>query len=163
MDVTDWQVLLLLFVVAVVAFLAGWLVRWMFPPGRFTGIDDGPALHAAPVTEALVANTPAPLTIADLPEITVSAAEAKVAVTERFAATASAARDDLKRIHGVGPAIEEMLSDMNIRTYRQVASFDANDIATVSAALSAFPDRILRDDWMAGARSEHREKYGEEL
>ena len=52
---------------------------------------------------------------------------------------------------------------MNIRTFRQVATFTDDDVALVEAALGgAFPDRITRDDWRGGARARHLEKYGEE-
>ncbi len=59
--------------------------------------------------------------------------------------------DDLKKISGVGPAIEKKLHALGITQYEQVAAFTADDIAKVDDALS-FKGRIERDDWLAQAR-----------
>lgn len=83
-------------------------------------------------------------------------------VTERFQMAERTERDDLKKIRGIGPVLQEMLYSMNIFTFQQIADFTADDVQLVSAALGrAFPDRITRDDWMSGARALHQEKYGE--
>ncbi|MFH2072687.1 MAG: hypothetical protein ABIJ75_07560, partial [Actinomycetota bacterium] len=75
-------------------------------------------------------------------------------VTERFRLAEAVEPDDLKRIHGIGPALERLLLSMNIATFRQIAEFDDDDVELVSTALGrAFPDRIRRDDWMASARA----------
>ncbi len=70
--------------------------------------------------------------------------------------------DDLKMIYGVGPVLEEMLHGLGIFTFRQVAHWTQEDIEWVESKLDAFNGRIERDNWRAGARKEHREKYGEE-
>jgi hypothetical protein len=36
-------------------------------------------------------------------------------------------------------------------------------IARVAQKLDTLPDRIKRDNWVAGAKKQHREKYGERL
>jgi len=78
--------------------------------------------------------------------------EAVAQVTERFRLAEDIEPDDLKLIHGVGPALERLLHSMNISTFHQIAEFDENDIELVSAALGrAFPGRIRRDDWMGSA------------
>ncbi len=83
-------------------------------------------------------------------------------VTERFQIPEHTERDDLKKIRGIGPVLQEMLYSMNIFTFLQIADFTADDVHLVSAALGrAFPDRISRDDWMSGARTLHQEKHGE--
>jgi len=69
--------------------------------------------------------------------------------------------DDLKLIHGVGPQLERLLKSLGITSFRQVANLQTDDIAYVSAALSAFPGRIERDNWMASAAEQHRKMYGE--
>jgi predicted flap endonuclease-1-like 5' DNA nuclease len=68
--------------------------------------------------------------------------------------------DDLQMIHGIGPRLEQLLKSFGITSFRQVANFQTDDIAYISAALSAFPGRIERDNWMASAAELHREKYG---
>lgn len=88
--------------------------------------------------------------------------DAQAEVKRRFGG-GSQGEDDLEEIHGIGPKIAGMLREMGIATFRQVASFTDDDIAVVSAALSAFPDRILRDDWMSSARERHAAAYGEQI
>jgi predicted flap endonuclease-1-like 5' DNA nuclease len=68
--------------------------------------------------------------------------------------------DDLKEVHGIGPKIEKMLKDLGITSFRQIANFQGEDIAHVTAALDGFKGRIERDDWMGGAADEHAKKYG---
>lgn len=60
--------------------------------------------------------------------------------------------DDLKKISGVGPALEKKLNDLGITTFEQVANFTADDIEKVDDALS-FKGRIERDDWVSQARA----------
>ena len=59
--------------------------------------------------------------------------------------------DDLKKISGVGPALEKKLHGLGITTFAQVAAFTADDIAKVDDALS-FKGRIERDDWVGQAK-----------
>lgn len=60
------------------------------------------------------------------------------------------AADDLKKISGVGPALEKKLNALGITTYAQVAAFTPDDVARVDDALS-FKGRIDRDDWIGQA------------
>ncbi len=60
-------------------------------------------------------------------------------------------RDDLKVINGIGPVMEQTLNDLGIKTWEQIGAFSAEDIEKVSAAISTFPGRIDRDDWVGGA------------
>lgn len=72
-------------------------------------------------------------------------------------------KDDLKKIHGIGPVIERALNKMGTFTYIQIAKWTPTDIAKVARKLETGPDRIKRDNWIAGAKKQHREKYGEKL
>jgi predicted flap endonuclease-1-like 5' DNA nuclease len=69
--------------------------------------------------------------------------------------------DDLKRIHGIGPKLEQTLKGLGITSFRQVANFEPDDIVIVSTAIGAFKGRIERDDWIAGAAEEHQKEYNE--
>jgi len=60
--------------------------------------------------------------------------------------------DDLKKISGVGPALEKKLHALGITTFAQIAAFSAEDIAKVDDALS-FKGRIERDDWLGQAKA----------
>ncbi|PIE83587.1 MAG: hypothetical protein CSA09_01725 [Candidatus Contendobacter odensis] len=70
--------------------------------------------------------------------------------------------DDLKRINGVGPALEKRLRACGINTYRQLALFNDEDIERVDAIIKA-SGRIRRDDWVGQAKAIHFQKYREQL
>jgi predicted flap endonuclease-1-like 5' DNA nuclease len=72
-------------------------------------------------------------------------------------------KDDLKKIHGIGPVIERALNKMGTYTYIQIAKWTPSDIARVARKLETVPERIKRDNWIASAKKQHREKYGEKL
>ena len=60
-------------------------------------------------------------------------------------------KDDLKKISGVGPKLEEKLNDLGIATYAQIAALTKDDIEFVDAELK-FKGRIERDDWVKQAK-----------
>ncbi|MDJ0712023.1 MAG: hypothetical protein QNJ14_16660 [Woeseiaceae bacterium] len=62
------------------------------------------------------------------------------------------ARDDLKQIKGVGPAIEKTLNEMGIFSFRQIAEMSEYDIDRVAQRLKGFRSRIYREDWIGQAR-----------
>ncbi|WP_447603486.1 hypothetical protein [Nitrospira sp. Nam80] len=72
-------------------------------------------------------------------------------------------KDDLKKIHGIGPVIERVLNRMGMYTFLQIAQMDQTDIVRVADKLNTFPDRIMRDNWIEGAKQQHYLKYGEKL
>ena len=80
-----------------------------------------------------------------------------------FSSNGSAERDDLKKIHGIGPVIERKLAELDITTYRQIAELTEPEMSVVSDYINYFPGRIERDGWLESARDLHREKYGEEV
>ncbi len=84
-------------------------------------------------------------------------------LAQKLAGAESAADDDLKKIYGIGPKFEELLKGMGITGYQQIAQLKSDDIATIAAALGAFPDRIERDNWSDGAAEAYREKYGKDI
>jgi transcription termination factor NusA len=55
--------------------------------------------------------------------------------------------DDLKKIAGVGPKLEEMLNSLGIYHFSQIAAFTPENIAWVDGYLN-FKGRIERDDWI---------------
>ncbi|HKT35644.1 MAG TPA: hypothetical protein VJR03_12515 [Nitrospira sp.] len=72
-------------------------------------------------------------------------------------------KDDLKKIHGISPAIERALNKLGTFTYVQIAKWKPSDIARIAKKLDALPGRVKPDHWIAGAKKQHREKYGEKL
>ena len=70
-------------------------------------------------------------------------------------------RDNLKRINGIGPAIEKTLNELGIFRYRQIADMTDYDIDRVAKRLKGFRSRIHREDWMGQARELLDEAAGE--
>jgi predicted flap endonuclease-1-like 5' DNA nuclease len=71
--------------------------------------------------------------------------------------------DDLKRIHGIGPAMERLLHQRGVTSFREIALWTDEDIDRISADLGAFHDRIRRDGWVEQARRHHLARHGEPL
>ena len=83
-------------------------------------------------------------------------AEAKKAAPKK-AAKADAGADDLKRISGVGPALEKKLNGFGITSFAQIAAWSPEDIADFDDKLS-FKGRIERDGWLDQAAQFDAEK-----
>ena len=64
-----------------------------------------------------------------------------------------ARRDNLKKIKGVGPAIEKTLNEIGIVNFQQVADMSEYDIDRVAKRLKGFHTRIYREDWIGQARA----------
>jgi predicted flap endonuclease-1-like 5' DNA nuclease len=60
-------------------------------------------------------------------------------------------KNNLKKIKGIGSAIELKLNDLGIYTYEQISNFNSADIKKVTKILKFFPGRIERDDWVGQA------------
>lgn len=78
-------------------------------------------------------------------------AKAEAAADEPLFTAPEGDADDLKKISGVGPAIEKKLNALGITTYAQIAKFTKADIAKVDEVLN-FKGRIERDDWKTQAK-----------
>ncbi len=61
------------------------------------------------------------------------------------------AKDDLQRIKGVGPKLEDLLNSLGIYYFRQISDFSSTDIAWVDSKLR-FKGRIIRDRWVDQAK-----------
>lgn len=70
---------------------------------------------------------------------------------DSFGTANASEKDDLKRIKGVGPFIEEKLNTIGIYTFDQISKFSPEDMKTVTELISFFPGRIERDDWKGQA------------
>ena len=75
-----------------------------------------------------------------------AAAPAKV---KPVAATSD--KDDLKKISGVGPKLEEKLNALGVFTFDQIANFSPERVEEVDAGLN-FKGRIMREDWLGQAK-----------
>lgn len=68
-----------------------------------------------------------------------------------FGKATASEKDDLKKISGVGPFIENKLNEIGIFTFEQVSKFSDEDIDNITNLIEFFPGRILRDDWRGQA------------
>jgi len=99
-------------------------------------------------------------------EFETSDAPAEAAVTpvvdEKLGAiykSAPADADDLKKISGVGPVLEQKLNEFGVYKYEQVEQWTADNITEFDDLLS-FKGRIDRDNWIDQAKQLKEEKYG---
>ncbi len=63
------------------------------------------------------------------------------------------AKDDLKRIVGIGPGLEKKLNQSGIYTYRQIAELTYAEIKRLEQGIIRFPGRIQRDNWVGQAKA----------
>ena len=61
-------------------------------------------------------------------------------------------REDLTKINGIGPYIEQKLNEIGIYNYRQISRFKDEDIRVLTELIDFFPGRIERDDWVGQAK-----------
>ncbi len=106
------------------------------------------AAAEAPAEAAAPAKTEAPKEApADAP-----AAELQGVAPEVLSGPRDGKADDLKKIGGVGPKLEEKLNGLGIYHYDQIASFTPENVAYVDETLN-FKGRIDRDDWIGQAKA----------
>jgi len=80
------------------------------------------------------------------------AAKKPAAAKSEAPAAAAGAKDDLKLISGVGPALEKKLHALGVTSLAQVAAFTKEEIERVDAELN-FKGRIDREDWISQAKT----------
>ena len=79
------------------------------------------------------------------------APSAKKAAKPAKAEAAPAAADDLKKLTGVGPALEKKLIAAGITSYAQIAAWTDADVAAIDEQLS-FKGKIEREGWIDQAK-----------
>ena len=72
-------------------------------------------------------------------------------------------KDDLSKIHGIGPVFARTLNKMGLYSFGQIARWTPEDIDKVAKKLYTAPERIKRDKWIDEAKKEHYRKYGKRL
>ena len=82
------------------------------------------------------------------------AAEDTIAGTQPVALSAprDSGADNLKEIKGVGPKLEELLHDLGVYHFDQIAAWSATEVAWMDSNLKGFRGRVSRDDWTGQAR-----------
>jgi predicted flap endonuclease-1-like 5' DNA nuclease len=84
-------------------------------------------------------------------------------LAEQAKAVKDRPKDDLSKIHGIGPAFARTLNKMGLYSFGQIARWTPEDIDKVAKKLYTAPDRIKRDKWIAEAKKLHEQKYGQRL
>ena len=79
------------------------------------------------------------------------AAPAKAAPAKAAAPAADQAAVDLKKLSGVGPALEKKLLAGGVTSFAQIAAWSAEDVASVDAEL-ALKGKIEKEGWIAQAK-----------
>ena len=74
------------------------------------------------------------------------------AEAKKAAPKAAAGSDDLKKLSGVGPALEKKLNEAGVTTFAQIASWGEAEIAEFDEKLS-FKGRIEREGWVEQAKA----------
>jgi len=81
-----------------------------------------------------------------------AAAPKKAAAKKPAAKAAASGSDDLKKLSGVGPALEKKLLENGVTTFAQIAAWSADDVAAMDEKLS-FKGRIEREGWIEQAKT----------
>lgn len=126
---------------------------------EITGISGAGKTSTAPAPKAEAKPAPAVKPEAPKPaekksddnDSAAAASSGATAADLKFLDAPNGEPDDLKKILGIGPVIEEQLNGMGIYHYQQIADFSQQDVDNVNEAL-AFPGRIERDEWIDQAR-----------
>lgn len=162
----DMGIIASLFFGIVVCVVLGALMGWIFcrplPPLGSDRSDDASDDSAEPLDTAdqntahsLVdagpeaVATPAPTSAQPQSSGDTSAASQPAGLS----AARDGGADDLKRIKGVGPKLEELLNSLGFFHFDQIANWSVAEIAWVDENLKGFKGRVTRDDWVAQAKT----------
>ncbi|WP_342747245.1 hypothetical protein [Oceaniglobus roseus] len=113
------------------------------------------AAEMAPAPDASTAAA-----VIDTPEATGSSSEAQMhrvapgeeKKPETLDAPREGGADDLKRIKGIGPKLEELCHSMGFYHYDQIAAWTPAEVAWVDDHLEGFKGRVSRDAWVSQAK-----------
>ena len=61
--------------------------------------------------------------------------------------------DDLKKVNGIGPKMEEVLNSIGIYSFLQVSKMTKNEYDLLDSITGSFPGRAERDDWSGQAKN----------
>jgi NADH-quinone oxidoreductase subunit E len=112
------------------------------------------ALHVA---KPSTAEAPATAPAAKAPQAPASARKPKAPRKPTESAPKGRGNDDLKRISGIGPKLEQVLNGKGIRRFADIAALSEADVARLDAEFG-LSGRIARDDWVGQAKALVKEK-----
>ena len=106
---------------------------------------------ASGVKAAVGAGSVAGVAVAATAPAAAKKAAPKKATKAEAAPAAAAGADDLKKLSGVGPALEKKLLAAGVTTFAQIAVWSPEDVAAIDEQLS-FKGRIEREGWIEQAK-----------
>ena len=106
---------------------------------------------ASGVKAAVGAGSVAGVAVAATAPAAAKKAAPKKAAKAEAAPAAAAGADDLKKLSGVGPALEKKLLAAGVTTFAQIAVWSPEDVAAIDEQLS-FKGRIEREGWIEQAK-----------
>jgi predicted flap endonuclease-1-like 5' DNA nuclease len=113
------------------------------------GVPPRPDPDPEPVPPGPVPPEPIPVPPEPAPGPIAAGAEARPAGLD---APRDGRADDLKRIKGVGPKLEDLLHRLGFWHFDQIAGWTDEEVAWVDSHLEGFNGRATRDDWVGQAR-----------
>lgn len=128
---------------------AGWTPAQAAAPAK---AEPAKAEHAKP------APAPAPVAAVAAPQPSPSpapaapTAEAGASRPAALAGPRAGGADDLKKIKGIGPKLEQLCHKLGFYHFDQIANWTAAEVAWVDDNLEGFKGRVTRDTWVEQAR-----------
>ncbi|MDV7145493.1 NADH-quinone oxidoreductase subunit E [Tropicimonas sp. TH_r6] len=132
------------------------LKPWTDQGGRMVGAAPAPKATPAPkpkpkpqpepVAEAAAEPAPAPAPVSPAEEINPGTRP------QWLDGPRDGKADDLKKIKGVGPKLEQVCNFLGFYHFDQIANWTADEIAWVDQNLEGFKGRVTRDEWVAQAK-----------
>ena len=149
MDYGLWLLIGLLVLIGAIFLLAG----------RKASVDS-PAAERPALVEKEVAPTAAAIPEPVTPAPPIIAAElqplvAPVApppIASQATAPAQGGQDNLLRMKGVGPKLNQLLIELGVTRYEQIANWTDADLTAIDAKLGNFKGRPVRDQWIDQAK-----------
>ena len=149
MDYGLWLLIGLLVLIGAIFLLAGRKASVDSPAAeRPALVEKEVAPTAAAIPEPV---TPAPSIIAAEPQPLV-APVAPPPIASQATAPAQGGQDNLLRMKGVGPKLNQLLIELGVTRYEQIANWTDADLTAIDARLGNFKGRPVRDQWIDQAK-----------
>ncbi len=149
------EVALFLLIAFLLGCIIGWAMRRVFPRSvgdKTVPASSSPTSAASPVSSPKAETEATPIEAKQAPDNNQTAPEPEAGRPQGLDAPREGGADNLKKIKGVGPKIENRLHKLGIYHFDQIAAWDQSAIEWVDGYLS-FKGRIERDGWIEQAKS----------
>jgi len=116
-----------------------------------------PLYQISSAAPKIAAATPAKTEVKEIIEEKTEPASAKEDASSLLASIgtfdpATETADDLKKVKGIGPKMEQTLNQIGIFTFAQVSRMTGKEYDLLDSITEAFPGRAQRDDWAGQAK-----------